>query len=147
MRELTRLAFRDPLVAAAVQDQRGALDFGREVAHVDSGESFEEPDHVVGGRGGPLQRIESLPKLARGVGQELRREELPVRRVIAAPRQSAESEVERGLLPVLLGLRPHQPPSAVSADEDHSPYPLRVPDREAHRDRPALGEADQIEAI
>ena len=79
----------------------------REVGDVDLGERLEEAHGVVRRRRAPLQLVELLPLLAGAVGQELRREHLAERRVVATPPDAGDLEVEGGLPPLLLGRRPH----------------------------------------
>ena len=64
---------------------------------VDARERLEEAHGVVRRGRAPLQLVELLPLLTGAVGEELRREHLAERRVVASPPDPGDLEVERGL--------------------------------------------------
>ena len=82
----------------------GQDDLACQVAHVDAAELLEETHRVLRRRGAPLQLIERGPVGAGAVGQELRGEHLPERRIVTAPAHSGQIEIQcRGALFVLAG--------------------------------------------
>ena len=122
-REVARRRQRHTQVVAGVHHERRAVDLRRQVGHVDLGERLEEAHGVVRRRRAPLQLVELLPLLAGAVGQELRREHLAERRIVAAPADPGDLEVEGGLPALLLGRRPQQPAPAVGAAQDEPARP------------------------
>ena len=109
---------RHAAVVAGVQHQRRAAAPSARARDVDLGERLEEAHRVVGRRRAALQLVEVLPLLAGAVGQELRREHLAERRVVAAPADARHLEVEGRLTALLLRRRPHEPAPAVGAAQD-----------------------------
>ena len=85
----------------------------RQFAHVDAGELLEEPHRVVGRRGAALQMVERLPVRAGAVGQELRGEHLPERRIVAAPADPREIEIQCGGASLLVVDGAHRAPPRV----------------------------------
>ena len=105
---------RHPPLVAGVQHERRARHLRRQVGDVDLGERLEEAHRVVRRRRAPLQLVELLPLLAGAVGEELRREHLAERRVVAAPADPGHLEVEGRLAALLLGRRPQRAAAAVA---------------------------------
>ena len=67
--------------------------------------------------------------------------------VVLSPTEAHHLELHVGLADLLVGLRSREPSLAVRADEDEMAHPLRMPSRVRDRDRAALRQAEDREAL
>ena len=84
-RELAGLGDRHPAVVASVENQGRHRKVPSDLADVDPGIGRHESLRVLGGGRAPLQLGEDIPEVESSPGDELRREEVTVGRVIASP--------------------------------------------------------------
>ncbi len=94
-RQLLAVAHRDPVVVAGVQDQRRAARPGSASSRTSMRANSSRNRTAFSGRGGaPLQLVEGGPVGPGAVGKELGGEDLTKRRVIAAPTDPGQIEIQ-----------------------------------------------------
>ena len=134
------------MVVTGVDDQGRTAHLGGLGGDVDVGERLQKARRVLRRDRPPLQLVELVPILPAAVGEELRREHLTERRVVPAPPDPGELDVERRLaLPGLPG--PLAPAACVRPVQDHPAHPPRMANGEGDRHSGALGDAEEGKAV
>ena len=92
------------------------MDLAGLIPNIDARELFQEPDRVLRGRGAPLQLVEGRPVGPGAVGEELRGEDLPERRVVTAPANPGQVEIQCSSALFILVHGTHEAPPRIRPD-------------------------------